>query len=143
MYRMKIPLIALLAVALALTACSDSSDTSDAQQGGGSETTFASSGPLSAAERAAAIRALSENWGACLSAVDVETADATAEPIDDEKTGRPVDKGNRPVLVSVKWEDKTVAFLVALKGPLQNGAAARDDDARALIAAAKAAGGDC
>ena len=47
------------------------------------------------------------------------------------------------MLVSVEWRNKTVSFLVALKGPLANGAAARDDDARALIAAAKAAGGDC
>jgi hypothetical protein len=97
---------------------------------------------LSDADIAEATAAVADNWDTCISAVGASSSSATVEPIDDTKTGRPVDKGKRPVVVHVAWDDKDATFLVALEGQL-TGAALFGDVAKDLVAAAKVAGGDC
>ena len=104
--------------------------------------TTVSSTTLSDNDIAEATAAVKDNWETCISAVGASSSSATVELIDDTKTGRPVDKGNRPVVVHVQWGDKEADFLVALEGQL-TGAALFGDVSRDLVAKAKAAGGDC
>jgi hypothetical protein len=85
---------------------------------------------------------VSTNWDRCLAAINVSSATASVEAISDSATGRPIDKGNRPVVVHVKWGAKSAAFLVDLKGNL-TGAALHGPTATAMVAAAKKAGGTC
>jgi hypothetical protein len=126
---------------LFVVACSDDSDTGEQQSASPSTTVTASD--LSAADTAKAIEAVKNNWEPCLGAVGASSSSATVESIDDTKTGRPIDKGKRPVIVHVQWDEKEADFLVALEGHL-TGAALFGDVSKALVAEAKAAGGgDC
>jgi hypothetical protein len=97
---------------------------------------------LSKADIAQAVEAVHVNWDKCLARIGVSSATATVAIIDDARTGRPVDKGNRPVLVHVKWGAKRATFIVDLEGQL-TGAALRGSVAKAMVEAAQQAGGDC
>jgi hypothetical protein len=133
-----------VSLALFVGACSD--DSKDATQ----ETPSSSNdGPsnndpsqLSEADVAKATAAVKDNWETCIAAAGASSSSVTVEPIDDTKTGRPVDEGKRPVVVHVQWEGKEADFLVALEGQL-TGAALFGDVSNAMVAEAKAAGGDC
>jgi hypothetical protein len=130
---------------LASAACSSSGKASPPSNAASITTTtqrVTASGDLTQAEIAKAIGAVRTNWDRCLASVNVSSASASVEAIDDSSTGRPVDRGNRPVLVHVKWEAKSAAFLVDLKGRL-TGAALYGATATAMVDAAKRAGGDC
>ena len=142
----------LLALACVVgAACSSSSGSSGsgntpAPPGGRAVTTTSVgrvAGPgVSQDEAATAMRAVTTNWGRCLAAVNVSSDTATVAAIDDSSTGRPIDKGNHPVVVHVKWGAKSAAFLVDLKGRL-TGAALYGPTATAMIAAAKQVGAGC
>ena len=121
-----------------LAACSGESNKSE----DATPSSSTASTQLSDADIAEATAAVADNWDTCIGAVGASSSSATVEPIDDTKTGRPVDKGMRPVVVHVQWDDKDATFLVALEGQL-TGAALFGDVARDLVAAAKTAGGDC
>src|SRR4051812_269125 len=96
--------LSLTAVLLVFAAaCSGGSDKAENNTSG---TPPASTSPgsdqLSSADTAKAIAAVKTNWDTCLSAVGVSSSSATVAPIDDTKTGRPIDKGNHPVVVHVQ-----------------------------------------
>jgi hypothetical protein len=97
---------------------------------------------LSGGDVSQAIGAVSTNWTRCLATIGVSTDGATVETIADSKTGRPIDVGNHPVLVRVKWGAKSATFLVDLEGHL-HGAALYGPVAVAMRDAARKAGGHC
>jgi hypothetical protein len=140
--RIRVARTLAVCVLILPAACSDESTKGEDDVPSASTTPSGPSTKLSDADIAEATTAVKDNWETCISAVGASSSTATVEPIDDTTTGRPVDKGNRPVVVHVQWDEKEADFLVALDGQL-TGAALFGNVSKALVAAAKAAGGDC
>lgn len=88
---------------------------------------------------ATAIEAVEASWGECLDLVGVTADDAIVVLVTAAETGRPIDRGARPVAVDLGGN---VLFLVQLDGTLE-GAAVGSQEAEDLLDRASALGGDC
>jgi hypothetical protein len=95
--------------------------------------------PLGSSDKKKAIAAVELNWGECLALVGESTADAKARKTNAAETGRPIDKGASPVLVTLATGEQ---FVYQLHGRLK-GAATANQAAESTLDRAAAAGGDC